>query len=230
MSDRPENACLTHKPPREGQSWRIADKGYRTCGSCYDRIHSWLSPLTMDVADRPDSIPGLYALLDPQPGHGDAGRRGPGFSSRSPASDHVISMRDHRSTRLLPEDPHSIPGVLRAWCVMLADERDLALPSLNVGTMAGFLDAHLDWITRQDWVDDLHAELRELHSQLKTAGGEPRHVVGACPNTIDEGEHTRYCGARLYAPLYGDAITCWACNRTWARREWLRLGDLLDAS
>lgn len=226
----PGDRCLTHRPPKPSQHWKRADPGYRTCSACYDRLHAWLSPLTVDDDGRPDSIPGLYVLLDPRPGHGETGRRGPGFGSRSPANDHVIAMKDSRSTRVDPGDPHSVPGMLWAWCSELADQRRTQLPTRSVLALTAFLDAHLDWLTRQDWIPDLFGELRELHRQLKaTAAGESRRAVGACPNTIDEGDHTRSCDATLFAPLYGDTITCWACTREWTRREWMTLGDLLEA-
>lgn len=242
MSEHPENACLTHRPPKPDKPWRLADPGYRTCSSCYDRIHGLLSPLTMDKDERPDSIPGLYELLDPTPGHSESGRRGPGFAPRSPASDHIIVMTDHRSRAMLigrdydPETdgltwPRSVPGGLYAIAADLKNRRGLTEPLPGTVTALSLLiDAHLDWLTRQDDIDDVHSDLRELHRQLKTAAGSPRRFIGLCPNTIDEGEHTRACGARLFAPLYGDTIECWACGRPWTRHEWMRLGDLLEAS
>lgn len=97
MSDRPDGACLTHRPPKAGQSWRRADSGYRTCSSCYDQLHRWLSTISVDDDGRPDGIPGLCAMLDARPGRGESARRGPGFGSRSPASDHIVVMADRRS-------------------------------------------------------------------------------------------------------------------------------------
>jgi hypothetical protein len=231
MTDRPDSACVTHRPPTNGRAWAQADPGYRTCSRCHQRIHEWLSPITVDGDGRPDSIPGLYAMLSPLPGVGGGGqRRAPGFASRSPANDHIIAIRDPRTTRLAPGDPHSVPGVLAAWTALLADERSYAPPAGTVPAMAQFLDRNLDYITRQDWVEDLAAELRELHSQLR-AIGQQRRRIGICPNTIDSGDTTKQCGTTLYAPLYGDTIKCWApdCGREWPRAEWLRLGRLLEA-
>lgn len=229
MTDRPDSACLTHRPPTNGRAWAQADPGYRTCSRCHQRIHEWLSPITVDADGRPDSIPGLYEILSPLPGVGGGGqRRAPGFGPRSPANDYVVAIRDPRTTRLEPGDPHSVPGVLAAWTALLIDERSLIPPAHTVPDMARFLDAHLDYLTKQDWVEDFATELRELHAQLR-AIGQQRRRIGLCPSTIDEGEHTRLCGAALFAPLYSDVIKCNACGREWQRREWLRLGDLLDA-
>lgn len=230
MTDpRPDGACITHRSPSEGRAWRRADPGYRTCNACHQRLHAWLSPITVDADGRPDSIPGLYAALSPLPGVGGGGmRRAPGFGSRSPANDHIVAITDPRTSRLEPGDPISVPGVLAEWVALLVEERSLIPPARTVPDMARFLDAHLDWITKQDWVEDLYTELRELHSQLR-AIGQQRRRIGACPNTIDTGDTTRQCGAALYAPLHGDQITCWSCDRQWPRDEWIRLGRLLAA-
>lgn len=193
----PADRCLTHRAPRPGQFWRLADKGFRTCSACYDRLHKWLSPIAIDDDGRPDSIPGLYAILDARPGITEQGRRGPGFATRSPASDWVIAMRDHRSTRLVSGDPHSVPGVLAAWCGLVAEVRDVIPPARSVQSLARFLDAHLDWVSRQDWVDELHGELRELHTQLRMAtGGGGQPPVGRCIEPVEGGE----CGAPIYMP------------------------------
>lgn len=226
---RPDSACVTHRPPGEGRAWRLADPGYRCCSSCYDRIHRWLSPIAVDDDGWPDSIPGLYAVLNPRPGaSGDNGRRAPGFGPRSPANDHLISMRDKRSVKVVLSDPLSVPGVLAEWCDALIEERGLVPPARTVQAMARFLDSHLDWTSKQAWVEDFHEELRALHSQLRAIGAQ-RRKIGACPNTIQEGEHTRECGAVLLAPLNGDSIRCFACGREWQRDEWIRLGRLLAA-
>lgn len=280
---RPDNACLTHRAPKPDQPWRLADPGYRTCSSCYEQIHKLLSPLTVDDDGRPDGIPGLYLLLDARPGVTDSGRRGPGFGSRSPASDRILVMRDRRSKSCEiardgveyvwdpdadngypplplgvhgPERPpgayvdkrdvwygsdgkgyqeeetpaRSVPRVLEAWVQLVAEEREVKPGAGTVADLCTWLDRHLDWLGRQEFVVDLADDLRRLHRQIKTASGAPRRSIGSCPNTIDEGDHTRTCGASLSAPLYGDTIECWACDRAWTRTEWLRLGDLLEAS
>lgn len=228
MTDRPDGACVTHREPRDGRAWTRADPGFKTCARCHERLHGWLSPLTTDDTGRPDSIPGLYVMLNPVPGvDGSGGRRAPGFASRSPANDYIVAMRDRRSIKRDPGDPHSVPGLLAAWSAFLVDDRGLIPPRHTVPDMAKFLDRNLDYISRQEWVEDLAEELRELHSQLR-AIGQQRRRIGICPNTIDAGDTTRQCGAGLYAPLYGDQITCGVCGRQWARDEWLRLGRLLE--
>ena len=204
-----------------------------TCWNCYKRLNRWLSPYSRDQYGRPSSIPGLYASLTAVPGLtpilGDGGAR-LGFGPRSPANDTVISMRDRRSTRnhrRPRRDPHSVPGVLAEWIAELVEEKHLTqAPPRTVAAMCQLLDHNLHYITRQEWVVEFTAELGALRRQLVEVN-EPRRVIGRCPNTLDEGVTTRVCGAVLFAPLLGDTIECWACQRVWTRRKWMELGDLI---
>lgn len=236
---RPQGACVLCPPPRESRPWRLADPGYVTCSRCLDRLRERLD----DIADR-------YLRLDPSPQHGgDGGRDAPGFGSRSPASDHIIAMRDPRSSpdayvwlgsdgRLHRESerpPLSVFSVLDTIAWEIAEARELSEgPSgLGVPDLVRWIDNHLDWLTRQPQVVEAAEALRRVQSQLKPVTGDPLIKVGVCPNTIDEGERTRPCRAPLFAPSDSspdDTIRCPACHRAWSRSEWLKLGELLDAS
>lgn len=233
----PEHRCLLCPPPRDGRAWRRADAGYRTCSDCLDRVRERLA----EVGAR-------YAVLDPRPGaQGNDGSRGaPGFGSRSPASDHVVAVMDWRSSRVArtwrgadgrvhresQRPPLSVLAELFTLARHVADARGLDGPRrLSVADIARWLDGQLDWVTRQPGVVDFDRVLRELVGQLRPLTGEPRPKrVGNCPNTIDEGEHTRDCGEPLYAPLKGDEIRCRACGRRWPREEWLALGRTLQVA
>jgi hypothetical protein len=235
--------CLTHLPPREGRAPRRADDGYLTCSDCCSRLHRWLSPVAFDDDGQPDGIPGLYATLNPRPGSGgnNGGIRTPGFGPRSPANDHILSMRDARTTQVVPSDPAAAPAVLREWVLYVWDERydsdalnrpdyrerRAALPT-EVEPAAAWLDQQLDWLTRRDIIADLFGELRTLHSRLRSIG-DRRRSVGACPNMVGEAGARRRCEAKLFAPWRGDVIRCWQCHREWPREDWLRLADLQDS-
>lgn len=234
---RPSWACLTHRQPNDDtQQWMKADPGYRTCSGCLDRIRATLT----EIVTR-------YRRLDATPGaSGDGGRGAPGFGSRSPASDHVIAMRDPRSSpvartwlgadgRLHRESerpPCSVRGVLDTVAWDIAEQRGVDGPSdrADVPMLARWIDAQLDWVTRHELVVEVAAELRRILAQLKPVTGDGRRKIGRCPNTLDvDDEHTVTCDATLYAPTNGgDSIRCGACGRTWPRSEWLRLGDLLE--
>lgn len=237
-TERPTWACVLHLPPTDHRKWAKADDGYLTCSSCYDRLRDLLK----DIVAR-------YHRLDPAPGaSGDHGTRGaPGYGSRAPASEHIIAMRDRRSSRVartwLGRDgrlhqeserpPLSVHGVLDTIAWDIAEQRGLDGPGprSDVDDLARYIDQHMDWITRQPVIVEIAHDLRELAAQLKPVTGDPgRRHIGLCPSVIDQGETTTECGARLYAPLRGDSIECTSCRRVWPRSEWLRLGDLLEAS
>lgn len=239
-TDRPDWACVTCRPPTGKHAWNQADPGYRTCNPCYDRIRRNLT----EIGQR-------WERLDPTPNSSvDLGSRGsPGFGSRSPASDHIIAMRDPRSSttaktwlggdgRLHKESEHpplSVYGVLETIAYDVAEGRRQSDPEANtVPQLVRFIDGNLDWITRHPIVAEVAEQLHDLIRQLKPATGDGRRSVGRCPNTLDEGDTTRTCGTRLYAPTSGesiqsDSIRCAACGREWHRSEWLRLVELLDA-
>lgn len=235
--DLPEGRCLLCPPPRDGRAWRRADPGYRTCNPCLERVR-----------DRLTEVSGRWVALDPSPGAqgDDGGPRPPGFGSRSPASDHVIAVRDWRSSREAyvwrgvdgrvhresQRPPLSVLAELFTLAQHVAAARGLTGPvRLTVEDIAGWLDGQLDWVTRQAGVVAFDRVLRELVAQLRPLTGEPRPKrVGKCPNTLDEGEHTRECATPLYAPPKGDEIRCWACGRRWPRDEWLGLGRTLQVA
>lgn len=208
--ERPAWACAIHLPPKPGQRWRRADDGYRTCGGCYDLLHRWLSPLGVDDDNRPDNLIYLYLSLDPRPGNNGPGRRSPGFASRSPASDHVISMRDVRTVQVDERDPCSAAAILRQWVLWVWDERydDNALDQpdyqqrrrelpTNVDGAAVWLDRQLDYLTRHDAITEFHTELKELRRKLRAAAGDGgQRPVGHCFEILTDGE----CGAAIYMP------------------------------
>jgi hypothetical protein len=189
-----------------------------------------------------------YDELDPTPGASgmDGARGAPGFGSRSPAADTVIAVQDWRSARearvwlgadgrVHRESERPALSVLaELWTLArhVAAARELVGPTvLTVAELARWLDGQLDWVTRQDGVGAFDRVLRELVGQLRPLTGEPgAKRIGACPNTLDEGHHTRECGEPLYAPLRGDEIACRACRRRWPREEWLALGRTLQVA
>lgn len=126
--------------------------------------------------------------------------------------------------------PLSVPGTLAGICASIAEMREVAGPlSRSVGELCRWLDNHLDWLTRQDWVAEVATEIHRLAAQIRGVH-EPRRKIGPCPNTLDEGATTRQCGVTLYAPLRGDRVSCVGCGRAWDRDDWLKLGELVRAA
>lgn len=140
---------------------------------------------------------------------------------------------DGRGHQEQERPPRSIHGALDSMCSMVAEDRDMTPPFGPVADLSRWLDKQLDYVTRQDWVVDVSNELYELLAQLKPVTGDKRQKIGRCPNTIDEGEHSRECGHPLYAPTANakdETIRCGGCGRTWTPAHWARLLDMLESA
>lgn len=188
----------------------MTDWRSKSCEVAIDGVQYIWDPLADDTLE-----PGQYG----PPGGAYAGKREVWFG------------RDGRGHSEQERPPLSVPGTLAGLVSLVAEERDITPPATRVvHEMTRWLDGHMDWITRQDLVVDFRELLRTLVSQLKPATGEPgRKHIGTCPNTLDEGETTRACQAKLYAPTRGDTISCTSCGREWHRPDWEKLGKLLQA-
>lgn len=207
--------CSTPAKPRR------APDGYRTCDNCSDRIREYLK----EIPGQYDALTRVDALF---PQTGDGGRRGPGFGSRSPARDIVIAVTDWRTVWAEDSRLHHPPSVLNAWASMVREEvgEKAADGPADVHRETALLVRRLDHVTRQEWVADMWREVREMRDQLRTIAGEPRPVpIGRCPN-VPEGKATP-CGTPLYAPQYGDTITCRGCSEQWPRPRWQILGKTI---
>jgi hypothetical protein len=176
--------------------WTQAASKHVTCDGCYDRLRE----LIAEVAER-------FLVMDPRPGATlIPGMRGaPGFGSRSPASDHVIAMRDPRSSQVARvwvggdgrvheesmRPARSIHGTFSILAWEIAEHRDVSGPDDRDGVFAllRFIDHHLDYITR-------HAELAvevsdTLHRAawpLRTQTGDGRRFIGRCPEMVADAE------------------------------------------
>lgn len=211
--------------------------GHRTCEHCADRLRENL----VEVADRFDQLTSIPAPA----GSFNDFRCSPGFISRSPASDHIIVMRDHRSSseahvwvggdgrvhRESTRPPLSVYAVLEIEVYEVVELRSVSLPDPRdtVRDLVAFLDRHLDWLTRQENVAEFGRSVRRLVSQLKPVTGEPRVFLGFCPNVVDEVT----CGRSLYIPsefTYHDTVVCGSCGWEWPPNDWIALGDQLAAS
>lgn len=254
--ERPSWACQLHAVPAPSQSWMKADPGYVTCSGCLDRLRATLRTIatTYYLLDaRPGSSgdsqgrgsPGfrstpaanlnVVVMRDPRSIPYETPHDAVQYVWDSDAEDGGGAYVERREVwfgadgRGHTEQAHamlSIPGTLAGIARGIASMRDLAPPQGGVGDLARWLDGHLDWLTRQDWVSQSAREIHRLAAQIRGTQ-EPRRKIGHCPNTIDQGDTTRPCAAPLYAPVRGDTISCATCSRRWGRADWLRLGRLL---
>lgn len=190
---RPSGACILHPSPAPGGAYTAADPGYVTCSPCV----GWLRERLAEIETR-------YRVLDPTKGTGDrATRSAPGFASRSPGSDHLIALRDLRTSRTAKvwvggdgrvhrEDTHGAPisvlGELETCAVIVAEACGMAVPrsAVTVGGLVRWLDVALDRATRDRTCVEVAATVRVLLGVLRPVSGAPRpRYIGNCPQVTD---------------------------------------------
>lgn len=184
------------------------------CVICFDvaapnRAACWgcHASLLNDLAE----IAAEYERLDSRPQFsGGGGRRSPGFSSKSPANDHVISLKDRRTKAKVLGDLHNAHTFMGEWVMFVLEQRGMALIwPVSVDEAFRRLHAHWDWITRQEWVSDLAAQAHVVLGQVRSANGiRPPAKVGECWASTEDG----VCGATIYAPASGSVATCPRCG------------------
>lgn len=181
-----------------------------------------------------------YELLDPTPCSGgapDGGRGAPGFGSKPTASLHILCMRDARSSitakvwvgadgRIHKEDLNpvlSVQNVLDGLAFDVCDARGYdEHQQTTVAGLVTWLDAQLDWITRQPTVAGVYADLEQLLRQLRPVTGARQSPIAKCPRVNDG----RICGSKLYEPDDAGVIRCPRCFHGWPRDKWI--GDTED--
>lgn len=206
--------CSTPAKPRR------AAEGLRVCGACVDRVGDAVA----EVRDQYIGLTKLSALL---PQTGEDGRRGPGFGSRSPARDIVLSVTDWRTRWDEDARLHNPRALLARWATRVRAEVDEQPPAeATIRTEADLLLRRLEHACRAPWITDMWSELRECRNQLRTIAGEPSPVsIGRCP-VVPDGQDEE-CGTPLFAPLHGDTITCRGCGEQWPRSRWQILGKTI---
>ena len=188
------------------------------------------------LADLLDDIDRLAASASCEPRHGrGTGRTVP--ASRPPIDvdgvDPALAL-----VRLAPPpaEPVALLVVLEGWVRLVREERSMGpygpwsaatartqpvgydRTSGTLVACTGFLRAHHEWITAQDWVDAYAAEVRACRRALaRWDEHDPRPTVVACPTiTVDGG-----CGQRLR--LDADVVRCHGCGRDWDAETLVRV-------
>lgn len=239
---RPSWACALCPPPKD-RAWTQADPKHVTCSRCYDVLRERLA----EVAER-------YLLLDSRPGGGArwGSRGGPGFVSRPPASLHIISLQDPRSSqdakvwlgsdgRVHQEEtrpPLSTYGVLSTLSWTIAEHRDVSGPADrdDVYALLSFLDRHVDYVTRHaELAVEVDTTLRSLLAGMRPVTGAGRRKIGPCPclvEVVPDGDITAdpvkvRCDTNLYTSpqLDEDIVTCSGCGNSWHMSGWLAMED-----
>jgi len=178
--------------------------GAYLCNGCVQDLDETL----VDIVER-------FYKLEPQPGRAEQQRPAPGFHSTPPMSMHVGAMRDRRSRPTItvaadgrpnpddePRPPLATQRELGSWARTVAQDRGMRCPAGVVAELVTFLRRHLDWLSRQPWVDEFAAALRGLQGQLRTVTGDPPpEPVGYCLDLVPDGiGGQRYCRHPIFMP------------------------------
>jgi len=97
--------------------------------------------------------------------------------------------------------------VVGCYCRRYVPEEHLVLGECEL------IRSNLPWVTEQDWIGDLYAEIKTLHRQLRDAVGEYRtHPVGTCKARPAGQAETAVCGGPLFMDKESRAVECAECG------------------
>ncbi len=103
--------------------------------------------------------------------------------------------------------------VLRSWAQLVCDERHLTGP--RDGTLlTAWLLGHLDWLTRQPWIDDMTDEINDLATEaerLCRINPHRHRLEPPCPS-CGAGELGRWDGT--------EQVDCASCGRVWPEDQY----------
>lgn len=224
--------CSLGCKTRDGHPIRTHD-GYTVCDRCAERLRQKVTDIVEIYAVVGTANLGTLETFAVPNEHVRVMR--PAFGPESPASDHLIALRDTRTVSWEASDPHSPLAILSAWAAHVREERHQAAPSSpTVTSEANTLLFNWDWLCRidSDLMTEFARELREVRDQLAPVIGEQRpKSIGRCIELIDTGEGRQYCDTRLYGPRTrtGTAIQCRQCGRVYDGVDLVRL-QLAQAS
>lgn len=195
----------------------------RICQPCEKQLHRWLR-----------DIPDHYALLPIFLEHGTAERNPDSKATKrseapAPMRLEIIDLLDSRLGRRWngtapAHDRRGVVGTLTVHTERLREERRLTAPhnDTNVTQACDLLSRHILWLSEQDWIGYLYADIKQIHKALADAIGEYRRPsVGHCHiPTTDEGTP---CGGPLFANTYG-GVHCARCRAVWDAGHLRQLG------
>lgn len=183
--------------------------GLRLCRGCVSRLYD-------DLRD----IPWLYEecarVLD---GSGEAGNqvRKRTTGGPLPGLPFNTTAADARSATL---------GLLASWTALVAEERRVSAPPRDVGSLAGFLSRHADWLAAHPAAGEASREIASAARWARQVafGERPRRIrVGRCIEADCDGELVA-----VLDPRNQDSTARIACEsdpgHAWTASQWLQLG------
>jgi hypothetical protein len=209
-----------HPPCLAAACTRPQAHGILLCAPDADRLGQWIA----GIADEYAQLSAVPSMQGREPGTGGAG----GLASQRSVGDlTVMALRDRRSRERDDEDTdgngaRGVLEVLGSWASLIREERELELPertvthvfrsgvvwSMDVPEPATVLSerrliaTHLDWALTQPWINELHADIRQLWNLLQGRNNPQPYTARrqcACGGTIrwrDEAAECGSCGTR----------------------------------
>lgn len=196
------------------------------CRRCEDDLRKWLREIPERYALLPHFID--FGVADRNPEAKASKRTDAPAPMRLEVIDHLDDRLALRWNGTVPTDKRrGIVGVLHDHAQRTRDDRNLT-PLNQPPTVSGeaaFLQRHSLWLSEQEWVTEVHYDLKRVNNQLRDAIGDHKpRPVGVCVVTSDKGE----CGGPLLPSRVG-GVWCPRCGDTWDIDELRRLGLLLSS-
>jgi hypothetical protein len=204
----------------------IAQRTYRTCGTCSWEVESLLGEidhLHAEHVDDPDSVlpaPGLERTGSPV------------YQSSSPTSLRRIDLTDPRPG--YDGMPRDALGILRFWADAVREFNELPIPQPRCATAArmarGTVHSQITvllgywwWIRAHPAAADFARQLRRIRDELLELAHDRAGLVriGRCVG--DDGIE---CNQLLQARVGDRAITCPSCGTRWPALRWPELRKL----
>lgn len=209
------------------------DAGHRySCTRCVSTMRGYLR----DLEDYVAIILSMRGSIGSKP-HGSIGVS---FASKPPMPLTPLALLDTRSTTAgdvernspaydpVGADEHdhvrSLPAAIHAIAAWIREEQDASQPrSWTLVSELRYLATALDWCAGQQWVDELHSDLRELHAQARAlAKDSPPGPLGHCLTVGCEG--IVFPASIKDSAGRHDGGRCDTCQRPYTGPDLVRLG------
>lgn len=209
------------------------DAGHRySCDRCVNTMRRWLR----EMEDYAAIIAAMGVVRSAHP----TGSIGVAWGSKPPMPLGPLAVLDTRSVSAdevkaknpdadpVGVDEHdyvqSIPSAIHGIAAWLREERDLSEPrSWTLASELRFLVGEIAGCAVEQWVDELHAELKELHHHARAmAKDSPPGPLGHCLTLDCKG--TVYPAAVHDSAGKHDGGRCDTCQRPYTGPDLVRLG------
>lgn len=202
------------------------------CDRCVNNMRLWLREL--------EDYAAIIVAMRSTPSAHPTGSTGVAWGSKPPASLTRLAVMDTRSVsgeeveRKSPDfdpvgaDEHdyvrSIPSAVHGIAVWLREEREQSEPaSWTLTSELRFLRTEIQACAIEQWVDELHSELKELHHHARSlARDSPPGPLGQCLTLDCKG--TVYPAAVKDSQGTHDGGRCDTCQRPYTGPDLVRLG------